>query len=61
MTYQEFVKELTDRFGEDQGVAMALRTEVGFLRRYIEKNNPPDFIDQEKAMIEDFLERHPKK
>ena len=60
MTYQKFVKELINRFGEDQGVIMALRAEVGFLRRYIEQNNSPEFIDQEHAMIQDFLERHPK-
>ncbi len=60
MTYQEFVKELIDRFGDDQGVMMALRAEVGFLRRYIENHNSPDFLEQEQGMIEDFLERHPK-
>ena len=37
MTYPEFVKELSDRFGEDKGVLMALRAEVGFLRKYLEQ------------------------
>lgn len=60
MTYQGFVKELIARFGEDQGVLMALRAEVGFLRRVLEKS-APDFIEQEEAMIHDFLERHPQK
>ena len=59
MTYQEFVKELINRFGEEQGVMMALRAEVGFLRKFIEQQNPPGFADQQGAMIEDFLERHP--
>ncbi len=58
MTYQEFVKELVDRFGEDQGVLMALRAEVGFLRKYLESQNLPGFKEQQKDMIEDFLERH---
>lgn len=60
MTYQEFVKELINRFGEDQGVLMALRAEVGFLRRVLEKS-APEFVGQEKEMIRDFLERHPRK
>ena len=59
MTYQEFIKELIARFGEDQGVLMALRAEVGFLRRVLEKS-APEFIAQEEEMIRDFLERHPK-
>lgn len=59
MTYAEFVKELIDRFGEEQGVIMALRAEVGFLRKYIETHSAPDFIDEQKEMIEDFLSRHP--
>ncbi len=59
MTYQEFVKELFDRFGEEQGVAMALRAEVGFLRRFIEQQNLPGFKKQQEEMIKDFLERHP--
>ena len=58
MTYQEFVKELINRFGEEQGVIMALRAEVGFLRRFIEGQNLPGFKDQQEAMIKDFLERH---
>lgn len=60
MTYQEFIKELIDRFGEEQGVIMALRAEVGFLRKYIEQHSEPSFLTEQKAMIEDFLERHPK-
>ncbi|HEY4483926.1 MAG TPA: hypothetical protein VI752_01960 [Candidatus Paceibacterota bacterium] len=60
MTYQEFIKELINRFGEEQGVIMALRAEVGFLRRFIENQNLPDFTKQQEDMIKDFLERHPK-
>ena len=60
MTYQEFVKELINRFGEEKGVAMALRAEIGFLRRYIEQQDFPDFLEQEQGAIKDFLERHPK-
>ena len=60
MTYQEFVKELINRFGEEQGVMMALRAEVGFLRRFIESQNLPRFKEEQEKMIEDFLERHPK-
>jgi hypothetical protein len=59
MTYQEFVRELINRFGESEGVIMALRAEVGFLRRFIESQNLPGFKDQQEEMIEDFLERHP--
>ncbi len=59
MTYQEFVKELIGRFGEEQGVIMALRAEVGFLRRFIESQNLPLFKEQQEEMIKDFLERHP--
>lgn len=59
MTYQEFIKELINRFGEEQGVIMALRAEVGFLRRFIENQNLPGFKDQQEEMIRDFLERHP--
>lgn len=59
MTYQEFVKELIDRFGEEQGVIMALRAEVGFLRRFIENQNLPGFKEEQEKMIEDFLESHP--
>ena len=58
MTYQEFIKELISRFGEEQGVIMALRAEVGFLRRFIESQNLPDFKKQQEEMIKDFLERH---
>ncbi len=60
MTYQEFVQELTNRFGEDRGVLMALRAEVGFLRRFIENQNLPGFAEEQRNMIDDFLERHPK-
>lgn len=59
MTYQEFVKELINRFGEEQGVIMALRAEVGFLRRFIESQNLPRFKEEQEEMIKDFLERHP--
>lgn len=59
MTYQEFVRELIDRFGEEQGVLMALRAEVGFLRKFIESQNLPNFKEEQEEMIEDFLERHP--
>lgn len=58
MTYQEFVQELIGRFGEEQGVFMALRAEVGFLRRYIESQNMPSFKEEQEEMIKDFLERH---
>ncbi len=60
MTYQQFIKELIDRFGEEQGVMMALRAEIGFLRRYIEQQSGPSFLEEQEAMITDFLERHPK-
>ncbi len=60
MTYPEFVKELVDRFGEDRGVFMALRAEVGFLRKYIESQNMPNFKEEQAEMIEDFLNRHTK-
>lgn len=60
MTYQQFIKELIDRFGEEQGVIMALRAEVGFLRKYIEQHSEPSFLQEQEAMIADFLERHPK-
>lgn len=59
MTYPEFVQKLTERFGED-GVFMAMRAEVGFLRKYLEERDGEEFLDKQKAMIEDFLERHPK-
>ena len=61
MTYQEFVKELINRFGEEQGVIMALRAEVGFLRKFIENQNLPNFKENQEEMIKDFLERHPSK
>ena len=60
MTYQEFMKELISRFGEEKGVVMALRAEVGFLRKYMEKHSGPEFVQEQEAMIADFLERHPK-
>jgi len=59
MTYQEFVKELISRFGEEMGTLMALRAEVGFLRRFIEQQNFPEFKEQQEEMVNDFLERHP--
>ena len=58
MTYQEFVKELINRFGEEKGILMALRAEVGFLRRFIEQQNLPEFTEKQEDMIKDFLERH---
>lgn len=60
MTYQEFIKELIQRFGEDKGTLMALRAEVGFLRKYIEKTSSAEFTQEQELMITDFLERHPK-
>lgn len=60
MNYQEFMKELISRFGEEQGVVMALRAEVGFLRKYMEQHNGPEFLEKQETMIADFLERHPK-
>jgi hypothetical protein len=59
MTYQEFIKELIDRFGEERGTLMALRAEVGFLRRFIEQQQFPEFGEQQETMIQDFLDRHP--
>ncbi|MBX4198959.1 hypothetical protein KW800_01630 [Candidatus Parcubacteria bacterium] len=59
MTYPEFIQELIGRFGEERGTVMALRAEVGFLRKFIEEQNLPEFKDKQEAMIEDFLERHP--
>ncbi len=59
MTYQEFIKELIERFGEERGVLMALRAEVGFLRKFIEEQNLPNFKEKQEGMIKDFLERHP--
>ncbi len=56
----KFIKELINRFGEDRGTLMALRAEVGFLRRYMEKHSNPDFIKEQEVMTEDFLARHPK-
>ena len=60
MTYQEFMQELISRFGEDRGVIMALRAEVGFLRKHMEEHGGPEFLEAQKSMIDDFLERHPK-
>ncbi|HEY4515767.1 MAG TPA: hypothetical protein VJH67_01100 [Candidatus Paceibacterota bacterium] len=60
MSYQEFVKELVDRFGEEKGILMALRAEVGFLRSFIEQQNFPDFSEKQEDMIKVFLERHPR-
>jgi hypothetical protein len=60
MTYPEFVKELINRFGENTGTIMALRAEVGFLRKYLEEHQGPAFIQSQEMMIKDFLERHPK-
>lgn len=54
------MKELIARFGEEQGVVMALRAEVGFLRKYMEQHNGPEFLKEQENMIVDFLERHPK-
>lgn len=59
MTYPEFVKELISRFGEERGVAMALRAEVGFLRKFLEKKYGDEFLSEQSATIQDFLERHP--
>ena len=59
MTYQEFMHECINRFGEEQGVVMALRAEVGFLRRYLEEHSGPEFKEAQEAMIADFLDRHP--
>lgn len=58
MTYPEFIQELINRFGEERGTLMALRAEVGFLRKFIEEQNFPDFMEKQKEMIKDFLERH---
>ncbi len=60
MQYKDFVQELINRFGEERGVIMALRAEVGFLRKYLEEHNGPDFPEKQEAMIQDFLDRHPK-
>ncbi len=59
MTYPEFIQELINRFGDERGTLMALRAEVGFLRRFIEHQNMPGFQVQQEDMIKDFLERHP--
>lgn len=59
MTYKEFIQELITRFGEEKGVTMALRAEVGFLRKFIEEQSFPEFKEKQEAMISDFLERHP--
>lgn len=60
MTYPEFVKELIERFGEERGTLMALRAEVGFLRKFLEKHHGESFITEQEEAINDFLERHPK-
>lgn len=60
MTYPEFIKELSDRFGEEAGLIMALRAEVGFLRRYLEEKGGAEFAEKQEAMIKDFLTRHPR-
>ena len=60
MTYSEFIKELISRFGEEKGTLMALRAEVGFIRRFIEEQNLPGYKEKQEHMIKDFLERHPK-
>lgn len=57
MTYQQFVRKLIEKFGEEEGLLMALRAEVGFLRRFLAETNP-DFVTKEEANIEDFLKRH---
>jgi hypothetical protein len=60
VTYSEFVIELIRRFGEDQGVLMAMRAEIGFLRRFIASQySDKGFLEQESEAIEDFLQRHP--
>lgn len=61
MTYQDFIKELIKRFGEENGILMAIRAEVGFLRKFIEDQNLPNFKEKQEEMIKDFLERHPRK
>ncbi len=57
MTYQEFVKSLIEKHGEQDGLLMALRTEVGFLRRYLEQKDP-EFLKAEQNNIEEFNDRH---
>jgi hypothetical protein len=61
MTYQEFVKSLIEKHGEESGTLMALRAEVGFLRRYIEQRHGQEFTDMEQKNIDDFIERHKDK
>ncbi len=61
MNYPEFVKELISRFGEENGVLMALRAEVGFLRKFLEEKYSSEFLEKQNLMIQDFLDRHPKK
>jgi hypothetical protein len=61
MNYPAFVKELSERFGEERGVGMAIRAEIGFLRRYLEERDGKIFLEKQEAMIEDFLNRHPAK
>ncbi len=59
MTYPEFVQELIKRFGNDAGTLMALRAEVGFLRKYLENKDGDRFIMEQESMMDDFLKRHP--
>ena len=60
MNYPSFIQELIERFGEERGTLMALRAEIGFLRRYLERTAGDDFAREQEEMIKDFLERHPK-
>jgi hypothetical protein len=59
MMYPEFVKLLMDKHGEQQGLLMALRAEVGFLRKYLEQMDGEKFNLAQEEMIADFLARHP--
>lgn len=59
MTYPEFVKLLMDKHGEEPGLLMALRAEVGFLRKYLEQADGEKFNRAQEDMIADFLARHP--
>ena len=60
MKYPEFVKELIARFGEERGTLMALRAEIGFLRRFLEQKHGEAFLVEQEEMIRDFLDRHPR-
>jgi hypothetical protein len=60
MTYPEFIQEMTDRFGDNAGLIMAMRAEIGFLRKYLEERGGAEFAEKQEAMIKDFLERHPR-